>query len=447
MRIGAHCEGGQHPPPFSKTARQRTPRQRHAARSPDQRRHHRASAVTTVANLTPDRFFPFRAVIIRIITLTGVGFAIKLGELRDVVLRIFIPTTGYRMRNERPTQADVARAAGVSQTTVSIVLNRAKPENVRLSEETRQRVLEALEETGYIVNPIARSLAGHRTNIIGVFGFEPVFGANTDSFYLPFMEGIEQAAESAGRDLLLFSSAARDGSQHHIYRQNENRLRLVDACVLIGNGEPQMELSRLDAEAFPFVFIGRRDVPGVDVPYVTADYFAATCNVIERLHRLGHRSLVYMAASGRVPSSIERLDALHAAAAKFGLKPTVIYNDQPDYLDQMQAAIEHGSTAIAAEPLVDIEALADRLEALGLQLPRDVSVAILGDPINATRSPRYWSGYHLPRQEMGRGAVELLLEMLDNQEVETRHKVMSCTPETGKTVGPPRREASAGTAG
>ncbi len=78
------------------------------------------------------------------------------------------------------------------------------------------------------------------------------------------------------RDLLLFTSAARDGSRHHIYRQNENRLRLVDACILIGNGEPQMELSRLASEGYPFVFIGRREIPGVDLPYVTADYAGAT---------------------------------------------------------------------------------------------------------------------------------------------------------------------------
>jgi DNA-binding LacI/PurR family transcriptional regulator len=346
------------------------------------------------------------------------------------------------MRKGRPTQADVARAAGVSQTTVSIVLNRAKPENVRLAESTRKRVLDALEQTGYIVNPIARSLAGHRTNIIGVFGFEPVFGASTDSFYLPFMEGIEQAAEASARDLLLFTSAARDGSQHHIYRQNENRLRLVDACVLMGNGEPQMELSRLAAEGYPFVFVGRREVPGIEVPYVTADYFAATRDVVARLRELGHRSIIYIAASRGLPSSVERLDAVRASVAEFGLESTILYNDRPDYLDAMRDSIAGGATAITIEPLVDLESVADRLEELGLRLPADVSVAVLGDPINPTRSPRYWSGYHLPRQEMGRGAVELLLEMLDSPAVPVRQRVIACMVETGKTVGPPRADST-----
>ncbi|CAN5509903.1 LacI family DNA-binding transcriptional regulator [soil metagenome] len=342
------------------------------------------------------------------------------------------------MRKGRPTQADVAREAGVSQTTVSIVLNRSKPANVRLADSTRQRVLDALESTGYIVNPIARSLAGHRTNIIGVFGFEPVFGSNTESFYLPFMEGIEQAAESAARDLLLFTSAARDGSRHHIYRQNENRLRLVDACVLIGNGEPQVELSRLAAEGYPFVFIGRREVPGVDVPYVTADYFAATTQVMHRLFDLGHRSIAYLAASHGLPSSLERLSALEAAVTELDLDSRTIYNDQPDYLTRVRTAIAEGATAIVAEPLVDIEALSEELDRLGLAVPSDVSVAVLGDPISATRSPKYWSGYRLPRQEMGRKAVEMLLEMLDAPGAEAPRVVIACSTQEGRTVGVPR---------
>jgi DNA-binding LacI/PurR family transcriptional regulator len=228
------------------------------------------------------------------------------------------------MPQGRPTQADVARAAGVSQTTVSIVLNQIDNGTVRLADATRARVLEALESTGYIVNPIARSLAGHRTNIFGVFGFEPVFGSDSDSFYLPFMEGIEQAAERAARDLLLFTSAARDGSRHHIYRQNENRLRLVDGCILIGNGEPQMELSRLASEGYPFVFIGRREIPGVELPYSTADYAGATRRVVERLADLGHTDVAYLATGMRVPSSIERQDAAQEEASRLGMRARVI---------------------------------------------------------------------------------------------------------------------------
>lgn len=370
---------------------------------------------------------------------------------------------GDAMPQGRPTQADVARAAGVSQTTVSIVLNKTTGGTVRLAEETRQRVLDALEETGYIVNPIARSLAGHRTGILGVFGFEPVFGSNSESFYLPFMEGIEQAAETAARDLLLFASAARDGSRHHIYRQNENRLRLVDACILIGNGEPQVELSRLAAEGYPFVFIGRREVPGFEVPYVTADYYEATKAVVTRLHGLGHVDIVYLAASRglpktvrrrdtvqesiderrALPSSYERLMAMQDALAEFEIVGHTVFDDDPGYRDKVRAALASGATAIVAEPLVDIEEIVDDLEAQGISIPEDVSIAILGDPLGTSRSEKFWSGYRMPRQEMGRSAVEMLLEMLDSPQTATRQKTIACMPEKGRSVGPRKQQAQA----
>jgi len=344
------------------------------------------------------------------------------------------------MSTGRPTQADVARAAGVSQTTVSIVLNKLTGGNVRLAESTRRRVLDALEETGYVVNPIARSLAGHRTNILGVFGFEPVFGSDSESFYLPFMEGIEQAAESAALDLLLFTSAARDGSRHHIYRQNENRLRLVDGCVLMGNGEPQLELSRLVAEGYPFVFVGRREAPGVEVPYVTADYYAATMAVVHRLESLGHTRIVYIAASRDLPSSVERREAIEVSVAELGMHGQTLFNDRPSYREDVLAAIAAGATAVVAEPLVDIEELAEDLERNGLSFPSDISVAVLGDPLNTSRSPKFWSGYRLPRQEMGRSAVEMLLDVMNAPETAVRRKILPCMAEKGKTVGARRLE-------
>jgi DNA-binding LacI/PurR family transcriptional regulator len=359
-----------------------------------------------------------------------------------------ITTGGSGMRKGRPTQADVARAAGVSQTTVSIVLNKIESSNVRLSEATRRRVLDALDETGYVVNPIARSLAGHRTDILGVFGFEPLFGSNSESFYLPFMEGIEQAAEAAARDLLLFSSAARDGSHHHIYHRNENRLRLVDACVLIGNGEPRLELSRLAEENYPFVFIGRREVPGVDVPYVTVDYYSATIDVMRRLLSLGHRKVCYIAASRErdLPPSIERLDAVRDSFEELRLEGRIVFDDAESYRDELRSAIDHGATALVAEPLVDIEAVAHDLDARGLRIPADISVAVLGDPLNSARTSRLWSGYRLPRREMGHRAVEIAVALLDGPQDAERKAVMACIPDDGETVAAARVSAPEGDA-
>src|SRR5690606_27289035 len=99
--------------------------------------------------------------------------------------------TAVAVRGRRATQADVARLAGVSQTTVSMVLNGTGVAQRRVSAQVRERVLEAIAVTGYAANPSAQLLAGGRSSIIGVYTYEPVFPHAGANFYYPFVEAIE----------------------------------------------------------------------------------------------------------------------------------------------------------------------------------------------------------------------------------------------------------------
>src|SRR5690349_6465576 len=88
---------------------------------------------------------------------------------------------------KRITQKDIAKMSGVSQATVSLVLNGRADADVRIAPETRERVLEAIRSTGYVADPIARWLADRHNRILGVFTDEAVF---TGAFYHPFLLGI-----------------------------------------------------------------------------------------------------------------------------------------------------------------------------------------------------------------------------------------------------------------
>src|SRR5690349_20998895 len=140
---------------------------------------------------------------------------------------------------------------GVSQTTVSIVLNERDDAAVRIAPETRERVLQAIRRTGYVADPIARRLAAQRNRFLGVFTYEPVFPAGLGDFYHPFLVGIEECAESIGCDLLLFTSAPVIDGRRRIFSQ-DNRLRLADGCILLGRWLDPQELSRLIAEGQAF---------------------------------------------------------------------------------------------------------------------------------------------------------------------------------------------------
>ena len=89
----------------------------------------------------------------------------------------------------RLTQRDIARLAGVSQATVSLVLNDAKAAEGRIPEETRERVQKAIKETGYVADPIARRMAKGLNRILGVFTYEPAFPSAQADFFLPFLLG------------------------------------------------------------------------------------------------------------------------------------------------------------------------------------------------------------------------------------------------------------------
>jgi len=141
----------------------------------------------------------------------------------------------------RLTQRDIARLAGVSQATVSLVLNDAKAAAGRIPAETRERVHKAIRDTGYVADPIARRMAKGLNRILGVFTYEPAFPSAQADFFVPFLLGIEERAQALGYDLLLLTGASGPRGQRKIFHEN-NRLRLADGCVLLGREFDRAEL-------------------------------------------------------------------------------------------------------------------------------------------------------------------------------------------------------------
>ena len=82
-------------------------------------------------------------------------------------------------KSQRVTQRTIAELAGVSQATVSLVLNGKADTTSRIPEATRRRVLEAIAETTYVADPAARSLAGVGNNLVGIFTYEQAFPNET----------------------------------------------------------------------------------------------------------------------------------------------------------------------------------------------------------------------------------------------------------------------------
>jgi DNA-binding LacI/PurR family transcriptional regulator len=382
---------------------------------------------------------------------------------------------------ERLTQRDIARLARVSQTTVSLVLNNRTAASARIPAETRDRVLKVIRETGYVADPLARRLLQQRNQILGVFTYEPVFPSASADFYHPFLSGIEQSAEELGCDLLLFTSAPVTDGQRLVFHEH-NRLRIADGSLLLGRRIPADELSRLVTENYPFVCVGRRDNPvlrdgtPVTIPYVGADYTTATATVTERALQLGHTQLAFVGPGTGAESSADRLagfrqvapHGLHLspaerstttpgersattsaarsaatsakrstpAPAERGAAPTTPPAERA-VGELLEELLQRGVTAVFVEDLADAAAIAEAARQRGLDVPGDLSVIALGDASRPVAGDTDYSGFHIPRQEMGRRAVGLLDAILSGEEADAQ-QLLPCELVDGSTLSKPR---------
>ncbi len=335
--------------------------------------------------------------------------------------------------HKRLTQNDIAKLAGVSQATVSLVLNGAPTAVARIPAETRDRVQAVIRETGYVADPIARRMAKGLNRILGVFTYEPAFPSAQADFFTPFLLGIEEEAQQQNYDLLLLTSAGV-GNNLKIFSEN-NRLRIADGCLVLGREFDRQELVRLVAEDYPFVAIGRRDDAGGPVPYVGGDYAAGTRRLVEQAIALGHSTLAYIGPDGPAESVSDRWRGFSSALgeeARLGLHVKAVNRPEDEILD---AIIDSGATAAFFIELADAVRVETLARKRGIVVPRDLSMIVLGSHIRAGRSPVRFTSYEIPREEMGRQATAMLVNRIETGSAGSQI-LLNCEPVEGETLGP-----------
>ncbi|GAA1366192.1 LacI family DNA-binding transcriptional regulator [Streptomyces beijiangensis] len=344
-------------------------------------------------------------------------------------------------RTSRPRQAEVARAAGVSQATVSLILA-DKKDGAAFSDETRRKVLDAARELGYVPDPAARRLAAARNNLLGVFSFTATFPTEMQHSYYPFLVGVEQEAAARGYDLVLFTGSSSGGAGA-AGPDALGRVRLADGCLFLGRHIPTQELRRLVADGFPAVHLGRRDeLEGL--AWVGADYVSAGREVVGKLADLGHRRFVLIREDDDAPASTDReqgfLEGLTAAGLDHDAG-TVHRSADPrrDITpERLRGWLAEGVTAFVAEETdtgAAWRALRAACRTTGLQVPRDASLALLGSPPADLSHEAVPTGFDIPRTQLGAAAVRLLASLVAGEDAE--EPLVTCTFRPGETAGPP----------
>ncbi|MBX6386009.1 MAG: LacI family DNA-binding transcriptional regulator [Microbispora sp.] len=188
---------------------------------------------------------------------------------------------------DKVTIADVARLAGVSRQTVSNVLN---GRNV-VREETRQRVLRAVEELGYRVNQAARQMRTGRSRLIAI-RIEPDRDGINGSVLDRFLHGLTESAAKSGYRVLLYTA---DDNQAEV-DTFEDLLGAYepDAFVLTSTHRGDLRTAWLLDHKVPFVTFGRPWSPGTTHPWVDVDGAAGTAAATRHLLDAGHRMIGFL---------------------------------------------------------------------------------------------------------------------------------------------------------
>jgi len=339
------------------------------------------------------------------------------------------------VHQRRATMADVARAAGVSGTTVSFVLNENSGQVISL--ETRQRVLDAVETLGYRRNYLARSLRTSHTATVGFvtdeIAIEPYAGAT--------ILGAHEAALAQG-SLLVVVNAGRD---IRTLRRSIDELlhRHVDSVILAILGTRRITVPD-NTKSVPTVLLNGYVMGGL-LPAVLPDETTGGRTAADMLFDVGHRSVAFLTGPTASWATRARLTGFRRAVAAHGLSlddQTILHGDYriDSGYDLTQLLIAHGRLPSAI--LCGNDRMATgvylALSEAGARVPDDVSVVGYDDqPQLADSLHPALSTVRIPYYQMGRWAAEQLLAG-DVQMLPPR-TYLRCPPVPRSSVSPPRR--------
>jgi LacI family transcriptional regulator len=338
------------------------------------------------------------------------------------------------MNRNSPNLKDLALAAEVSIATASVVINNKAGKQIRVSKETQARIWEAAKKIGYVGNPAARSLAGGRNNIIGIFSYESIFPTEQYEFYHQMLLGIEKEAEANNLDLLLvtYRGSKKDSRQKRIHR-----LRFADGAILLGLEQDEKEIAELVESGYKIVVIGKRDFQGITISYVAPDYLNATKKLTQFVYDLGHRHIAYIQWSSNKVPSLEREIGFRTAVNSLDIK-SVIHQYPEKHIDEqaIESCIRSGITCFIVERFISAELLYKKIKSMGLSVPKNVSICVLGGPGNEIVTPLDWTTIKIPGLQLGSVATNILVQLLNQSDAQPICQILDCEIHPGKTLGP-----------
>ena len=310
-----------------------------------------------------------------------------------------------RRGNNRVTATEVARQAGVSQPTVSLVLSRNP--KARVAPETRARVLKIAQELGYRPNRLAQGLVRRRSFALGVIvpGFDnPVYAA--------MISGAEKVAALAGYAVLLCEAKDGDVIQH----LDALRDRQIDGVIIAG-----IAASTLSAAALDGLNVALINQPSERYSTVGGDSLKAGAIAAEHLLALGHRRVAFLGPADAIPAFRLRergfFQALRTAGVPLASElihraPATVAGGLAG-MRELLAISERPTAVFCANDLMALGAH-KACSVAGVAIPRELSLLGCDDIEMAQLVTPELSTIVVPTRELGARAVRLLLKQIES---------------------------------
>ena len=323
------------------------------------------------------------------------------------------------MANTRVTLLDVARAAGVSRATASLVIRGSD----LVAERTREKVNKVIAELDYVPHSGAARLRGQKSRTVGV-----IIPNLVNTFFSEFVEGIEACLDESGHLVMLASSRDDPARQQGLIR----RLREHDAEGLIllpAEGTTPETLQQLIRSGMPVVQAMRHVGSGL-TDFAGSDPGRAVGDSVRHLCDLGHRRIAYVSLTGETSTRAERLASFDRHMREMNLENVGIvevplaWDGSPQSAAMLQALDPRPTAAICFNDIL-ASGLLRGLYDLGLMPGRDLSVVGHDNLsfIDFGAPPRLTTVQVFPR-EIGTKAAELLLRRIRSPQAELRTEIL-----------------------
>lgn len=318
------------------------------------------------------------------------------------------------------SRKDVAKLAGVSEATVSRVMNNVSP----IKQETRDKVMKAAEQLGYELNALAQQLARQKSGNIGVvLPYVPKVHLFSTYYFSEILSGIAEVARRANVDLLMLFQETSDKKDYsRLFRSKK-----IDSCIILGATDTEDErdaLQDLEDNHFPFVIINQK-FNEKQYAFVDGDHERGSYEAVNHLLDRGSEKIAFLNGPTQFSNSVDRHNGYIRALTERGISMDPRWLFEGNYSRKSGIVAATSLAVLIKEGHIDgIFAANDRmaigvmdgLTNYGLEASKDYRIIGYDDSDGSRIVSPKLSSVAVPFYEMGVQAASMLLEPTNDQE-------------------------------